>query len=177
MTREEIRQKAVECGKAFETMCVSKEYETDEELNTICHCEYYGFGEDVSCPAMYGYEHGFADGVEEGKRETTWIPVTEKLPECEQTVLITVEHRPFGGKPYRRVTKAFYEDGNMNTEDSGCCWDVSSVDWEYDEESDGYIIPEGWWEDTDYCEVLGIVGDFVLAWMPLPEPYREGEET
>lgn len=121
-------------------------------------------------------EHAMVLALINEHEKNRWIPVTERLPQNEETVLITVEHRPIGGKPYRRVIKAFYEDGNMNTEDSGCCWDTSEGDWEYDEESDGYIIPEGWWEDTDYCEVLGIVGDFVLAWMPLPKPFKEGEE-
>lgn len=117
------------------------------------------------------------NGVEEGKREKNiWIPVTERLPENEETVLITVEHRPIDRKPYRRVIRAFYEHGNMNTEDSGYCWDASEFNWKYDEETDGYIIPEGWWECTDYCEVFGIVDDFVLAWMPLPKPYKEGAE-
>lgn len=171
MTKEKIRQKAIERAKEIAHRCCKPCKECE-------YGEYFPVNRDVTCLAVSGYEHGFADGVEEGKQlATTWIPITERLPKNEETVLITVEHRPIGGKPYRRVIKAFYEDGNMNTEDSGCCWDTSEGDWEYDEESDGYIVPEGWYEDTDYCEVLGIVGDFVLAWMPLPEPYKEGEEA
>lgn len=63
MKNEEIRQKAIECGKAFEEMCKSKERETDEEFNTICYCEYNEIAGFTSCAAVYGYEHGFADGV------------------------------------------------------------------------------------------------------------------
>lgn len=61
MTTEEIRQKAIECGKAFATMCDSKETEYGEFFK--CHCEYSEVGEDSSCSAVYGYEQGFADGV------------------------------------------------------------------------------------------------------------------
>lgn len=66
MTKEEIRQRAIECGKIFDAMCKCKECETDEEFNTICHCEYNEVASVTYCAAVYGYEHGFAEGIEEG---------------------------------------------------------------------------------------------------------------
>ena len=30
-----------------------------------------------------------------------------------------------------------------------------------------------WYQDADHC----YMGGFVIAWMPLPEPYKEGETT
>lgn len=78
MTREEIRQKAIECGKSFGMMCRSKESEVDDKLNAICHCE-YNVANVASCATVYGYEHGFADGVEEGKKQSInhghWVGV------------------------------------------------------------------------------------------------------
>lgn len=173
MTTEEIRQKAIKCGWDFETMCVSNAvYDSKFKIKCADSCQYKGL---KFCEAAYGYEHGFVDGVEEGKKlAAKWIPVTERLPENEETVLITVEDRPIFREPYRRVIKAFHEDGNMNTEDSNYGFDTSDSDWEYDEESGGCIIPEGWYEDTDYCGVFGTVDSLVLAWMPLPKPF-EGE--
>lgn len=66
MNREEIRQKAIECGK--EMMCSNCR-------NPCAECEYreYYYCNTVSCFAVYGYEHGFADGVEEGEKQMTGI--------------------------------------------------------------------------------------------------------
>lgn len=65
MNKEEIRQKAIEYGKAFYTMC------TDEE----CYkCKYVQIAERIPyipCSAVYGYERGFADGFEECKKQRT----------------------------------------------------------------------------------------------------------
>ena len=53
------------------------------------------------------------------------------------------------------------------------------IEGEYDEENDCYIIPEGWWEcrhfnaDDVYNNLIDCE---VIAWMPLPELYRESEE-
>lgn len=84
MNAEEIRQKAIECGRAFETMCESMDSETDEEYNTICHCEYNVVPNDVSCSAVYGYEHGFADGVEEGEKQMSGIIIRNVIESLEE---------------------------------------------------------------------------------------------
>lgn len=67
-TNEEIRQKAIECGEAFSAMCHSNDYETDYGFITICHCPYNEVADVTDCAAVYGYEHGFADGVQQGRR-------------------------------------------------------------------------------------------------------------
>lgn len=58
MTKEEIRHKAMECSsECNRTICQSE----------CISCEYHNpYG--LCCSAVYGYEHGFTDGVEEGKQ-------------------------------------------------------------------------------------------------------------
>lgn len=35
------------------------------------------------------------------------------------------------------------------------------------------LTGDGWYHDKNHCYMLG----FVIVWMPLPEPYKEGEEN
>ena len=100
-----------------------------------------------------------------------WILCSERLPNNEEKVLVTCKYRN-----YERafVAMAFHTDGTFTTERPEYSWDTDD-DWEYNEEEDAWVIPPGWWE----CVRLG--GEFravdaeVLAWKPLPEPYK-GEE-
>lgn len=95
-----------------------------------------------------------------------WISVEDRLPETETEVLILARH----GKR-NVITTGMYEDGRMNTEDSDWWWETDGF--EYDEELDVYIIPEGWWEYKHYIDDetrnYAIDGN-VTHWMPLPEP-------
>ena len=106
-----------------------------------------------------------------------WIPVTERLPECEQEVLICTEKKLFGGNAYidSIVTPAIYEDGTMLENESTWRWE--DIDWAgWDVEEDCGIIPEGWWENRHFNpdDVYNYPVDRkVVAWMPLPEPPKE----
>ena len=102
-----------------------------------------------------------------------WIPVTERLPENEQEVFVTVEVRPYGRKPFRRVVRAFYTDGRHTDADSAYSWD-EFPDPQYDDD-DNMIIPEGWWESSDYLEQQGMIDDFVIAWREPLKPW-EGDD-
>ena len=108
-----------------------------------------------------------------------WIPTEERLPECEKEVLVCAERKFRQGITKKIITSAFYEDGTQSEYDSIWCWqDVDFEQW--DEENDCGIIPEGWWEFKHYNpdEVYNnVVDDHVVAWMPLPEPYREDGDT
>jgi hypothetical protein len=109
--------------------------------------------------------------------QTRWIPVGERLPMCEQEVLICAERRSINGKIKTIITTAIYEDGTMLENKSK--WDWTDIDWErWDEEEDCGVIPEGWWEYHHYYseEVYNnLVDDFVVKWMPLPEAYTESK--
>lgn len=108
--------------------------------------------------------------------QTRWIPVTERLPENEQEVEITYVRKNWKtGEPLYFTCRAFYTDGTMNTEDSNYSW--NEIDnWEYNENLDAYIIPEGWWEIVHFAEEYGCVDQPVVAWRPLLDPYKAGDE-
>ena len=62
-----------------------------------------------------------------------WIPVSERLPECEREVLIFTK----GNK----ITTAMYEDGKMPEDES--MWNWYDVDFDYDEENDINYVGQG----------------------------------
>ena len=100
-----------------------------------------------------------------------WIPCSEKLPENEQTVEITfVRKRWKTGEKMFLTARAFYTDGTTTTEESDYVWEETD-NWEYDEEKESHIIPEGWWESVTFSEQFDAVDTAVIAWRPLPEPY------
>lgn len=105
-----------------------------------------------------------------------WIPVGNTFPENEQEVEISCVRRYIGAGnsevENHFTARAFYEDGTMTTENSNFVWDDYD-NWEYIEEKDEYIIPEGWWEYVTFGESFCIVDAEVIAWRPVGEPYRK----
>lgn len=98
-----------------------------------------------------------------------WISVSERLPECEEEVLILTERNT--------ITTAMHEDGKMPEEDS--MWNWYEVEFNYDEENGVYYVPEGWWEYRHFNPddvYNNAIDEKVIAWQPLPEPYKEVEE-
>lgn len=102
-----------------------------------------------------------------------WISVKDRLPENEETVLISAVRKCANGKHWNVVMTAFYTDGKLHTEDSSFAWDSDCVEMEYCEETDDYIIPEGWWEAVECGDEFSAVDLFVTHWIPLPEPPKE----
>ena len=95
-----------------------------------------------------------------------WISVNDRLPKCEEEVLIKVKH----GQRYVTTT-AIYEDGTMPTGKSK--WNWEDIDFDYDEENDEYLIPKSWWEYRHYNPndvYNNIIDGEVTYWMPLPKP-------
>lgn len=118
-----------------------------------------------------------------GQPEPKWIPCRERMPECEQEVLICTMKKVYvsrksGMEWYEEptITPALYEDGTMLEVNSKWRWeDIDYAGW--DEEEDCGIIPEGWWENRHFNQddvYNNVVDKKVIAWMPLPEPYKEG---
>lgn len=114
------------------------------------------------------------------EKPTGWIPVSERLPECEQEVLICTEKKSLGKDAYidSIITPAIYEDGTMLEVES--MWNWCDIDFdEWDDTEDCGIIPMGWFENRHFNpdEVYNNPVDRkVVAWMPLPTPYKGGEE-
>ena len=106
------------------------------------------------------------------QEQRRWIPVTERLPENEQDVIICAKRMHYSNpnRFIRIVAKAFYTDGKHDTDHTAYTWNNDYNDMEYDEENDAYLIPEGWWESIEYGEEFSAVSDFVTHWMPLPPP-------
>lgn len=106
-----------------------------------------------------------------------WIPVESgKLPENEKKVEITFIRKHYKtGETLYLTARAFYEDGTLTTEDSAYGWGETD-NWEYCEEKDACIIPEGWYEGVSFAEVFGIVDMPVIAWRYLTEPYQQKGE-
>ena len=75
-----------------------------------------------------------------------WIPVSERLPEYGQRVLVTYDLV----KKYPWVNILRY--GKPMSEDKPCFYEAGSE-----------------WGDVPY--------DGIVAWMPLPKPYREGAKN
>lgn len=102
-----------------------------------------------------------------------WISVKDRPPEPETEVFIYAEVRRDDKVIGHVTTTAIYEDGTIHTEESIWNWDDINYWGTYDEETDDYIIPEGWWEERHYNDddTRNLqVDDFVTHWMPLPEP-------
>lgn len=97
-----------------------------------------------------------------------WVSVNEKLPKLETEVLIVCDR---GG--YKFVAPAIYEDGTMLTQESSWNWYEIESYGLYDETTDDYFVPEGWWENRQFCpdDVYNNPVDCAVThWMPLPEP-------
>ena len=97
---------------------------------------------------------GFRDGVASA---ASWISVDERLPEPGNPVLLDIGKK----YPIRALWAA------KNTVRVGT--DVD--DWgEYDEETDEYYCPEGWYEWNEHEEVHWAVSETPRAWRELPQP-------
>jgi len=124
-----------------------------------------------------------SQSIQEGKllmnagQNNNWILCSDRMPENEQDVEITYVRKNYltGGKCYH-TARAFYEDGTLTTENSAHSW-YEMDNWEYDEITDSYIIPEGWFESLHFTEEFGIVDMPVIAWRPILEPYKEKQQV
>ena len=105
---------------------------------------------DMATAAAQGFGAGVASAA-------SWISVDERLPEPGNPVLLDIGKK----YPIRALWAA------KNTVRVGT--DVD--DWgEYDEETDEYYCPEGWYEWNEHEEVHWAVSETPRAWRELPPP-------
>ena len=133
----------------------------------MCHDRNFGVIQAIECIKKM-----------EKQLKTDWIPCEERLPDAEEEVYILAKRKYRDGDFKYITTTAMYEDGTIRENDS--CWYWEDIEGEWDEEEDCYIIPKGWWEckhyNPDNC-YNNAVDDEVIAWQPLPKPYKkEGAE-
>lgn len=143
-------------------------------------------GESDECPfterGVCGCPEMSADQIERDQKEIEtlrekqqWIPVAERLPEPETDVLAVCNRNG-----YIFVIPAIYEDGKMLTQESAWNWNDIYCYGLYDEETDDYYIPEGWWENRQFNpdDVYNNPVDCAVThWLPLPEAPEEGDKA
>lgn len=105
------------------------------------------------------------EAISKTEKTTRWIPVTERLPENGVHVLLSCN----------RGSCAYVCDGFHTEKYSMPTLFFDDIVADYDEDTDEYYFPEGWWEVIknwdDYSCVA--IEDTVTHWMPLPKPPKE----
>ena len=109
--------------------------------------------------------------------EQRWIPCSERLPDNRVDVLICYRVWQQYAKRYvYTIVNGWYARKHSVNENVFSEWEA---DCDYKEDEDEFYIQEGWYEFTTQGngDLMNwyIGGAEVVAWMPLPEPYK-GEQ-
>ena len=107
--------------------------------------------------------------------EQKWIPCSERLPENRVSVIVCFrEWQQYAKRYVYSIVVGWYARKHSVHENVFSDWEA---DCEYDEIEDEYYIEEGWYEFTTQGNgdlMNWYINADVIAWMPLPEPYKEG---
>lgn len=137
---------------------------------------FFGYGTDCHTGEIGGHDmtpEDIADYlVENGVTFHEWIPVSERLPDSNRTVLVSALTKHFKHRHTLMATHVGHHE--FTTEDIELR--EYEGDTEYDEENDCFWIPECWYE-VNAIEDNGnwiIDSEYdVTHWMPLPNPPKE----
>lgn len=109
-----------------------------------------------------------------------WVPCSVRMPKANQKVDVTFREWMQYSKKYRYGTckAVYFPKYAVKAED---VWTYYGSDdcIEYDEKTDTVYAEEGWyetiehWEDYSHC----YINCDVIAWRPLPEPYKPDPES
>lgn len=98
--------------------------------------------------------------------EQRWIPVIERLPDSGVTVLAFYKNGNGLGRRIRAQWIAAKSSESSDESDFG----------EYDESSDTYYDPEGWYEQIEHAvdySAMFVSDGKPTHWMPLPAPPKD----
>jgi hypothetical protein len=122
--------------------------------------------------AEYGEIASFYEWAVDKAKEPGWIPVTDRLPDSNRTVLVSALTKCFRHRHTLMVSHVGHHE--FTTEDIE--WREYEGETEYDEQNDCFWIPECWYEvnaiDDNGNWIIDSEYD-VTHWMPLPEPPKE----
>lgn len=128
---------------------------------------YTGEELDITTNKMVKYINGLLQ-LQQNQTKDNWISVGEK-PDAGKPVLILIEWESVSvenGKHIKRdVLRARWIPKHFEID-----YDNFSGDSCYDEKTDEYYWPEGWYETNRHEEINWMVDEKVLGWQPLPEP-------
>jgi len=103
------------------------------------------------------------DEVERLRDDARWVPVGERLPDAPCFAVLACYVNEYGMT--RQVRAEYVRRGELEAND-----DIVG-DWcEYDEATDTYNCPEGWYEFNEGEDVHWEISGDVTHWRPLPEP-------
>lgn len=145
--------------------------DADELLNKLDHtCEMMDFLK-ITSPVSEAIEKTVIPKINEAPtiepKFPSWRDPDKDPPKVEEDVLILFE-TVCGGYG---ITTAHFEDGTVLSKKSAFYWEEIFEWGTYDEESDDYFIPKGWWEYRYFNQddvYNNRVDSPVVGWMPLP---------
>lgn len=112
-----------------------------------------------------------------GKENGAWIPCSERLPDNRVSVIACYrEWQQYAKRYIYSIVIGWYARKHSVRENVFSEWEG---DCDYDEDEDEFYIQEGWYEFTTQGNgdlMNWYINAEVVAWMPLPEPYKEEQE-
>lgn len=115
-------------------------------------------------------------GLPSAQPSPQWIPCSERLPENRVSVIVCFrEWQQYAKRYIYSIVIGWYARKHSVRENVFSEWEA---DCDYDEDEDEFCIQEGWYEFTTQgnADLMNwYINAEVVAWMPLPEPYEEGD--